>query len=273
MTRQAILLLTGALLALPIRAQTPVEISIDGNEAVAEIELVGGIEADLTLTFESVVGLTAANLGIDATTVLPTNPALLARLPQEPGISIPSAFPVLITVSPPLTGGLSMSGVVEVSLHTSSLDFTGGPLYRIFAAPDGGNFVDITDSVGAGSYRAGGRKGGFSDFLIVADLRSADAVIETKFTRLAALLESHELAMSATAYDALSALLDSALALYLAGDRTAAANQLEAFDAEIQARSGAEIPDVWRSSRDLVNVAGDLRSAATTLRFSLRLAP
>lgn len=273
MQKLAILLLTGALLAIPLRAQAPIEIVVDGNEAVAEIELPGGIEAELTLTFESVVGLTAANLGITASTVLPSNPSLLARLPQEPGLSIPSAFPVLITVSPPLSGGLSMSGVVGIDLYTDALDFTAGPIFRLFAAPDGGNFVDITDSVGAGSYRAGGRKGGFSDFLIVADLRSASGVIETKFGRLAALLESHELAMSAAAYDRLSSLLDSALTLYAAGDRSGAADQVEAFAAEVQRRSGNEIPDVWRSSRDLINVAGELRGAAATLRFSLRLAP
>lgn len=273
MRKYAILLVAGALAALPLRAQAPIEVVIDGNEAVAEIELPGGIEAELTLTFESVVGLTAANLGITASTVLPSNPSLLARLPQEPGLSIPTAFPVLVTVSPPLTGGLSMAGVVTVSLHTDDLDFSAGPIFRLFASPDGGNFVDITDSVGAGSYRAGGRKGGFSDFLILADLRSAGGVIETKFGRLASLLESHEMAMSAAAYDHLSALLDSALTLYAAGDRSAAADQIEAFDAEVQNRSGNEIPDVWRSSRDLINVAGELRGAAATLRFSLRLAP
>ena len=33
--------------------------------------------------------------------------------------------------------------------------------------------------------------------------------------------------------------------------------------------SGSAIPDLWRSARDSVNVAGLLRGAAETLRFSL----
>lgn len=271
MRKKAILLLAGALLALPVYAQNPITVQIDGNEAVAQIELPGGLEAELTLTFENAVGLTAGSLGLDATTVLPSSPGLLARLPQDPGLSIPAAFPVLITVSPPLTGGLSMSGVVDVEVDTSNLDFSGGPVFRLFSAPDGGNFVDITDSVGSGSYRAGGRKGGFSEFLLVADLRSPAAVIETKFGRLVALLESYESEMSAAAYDDLTSLLDSALTLYGAGDLASAADQVEAFADEVRSRSGNEIPDVWRSSRDLVNVAGELRAAAATLRFSLRL--
>jgi hypothetical protein len=37
----------------------------------------------------------------------------------------------------------------------------------------------------------------------------------------------------------------------------------------VKQNSGAAIPDVWRSSRDVVNVAGDLRAGASTLKFSL----
>jgi hypothetical protein len=39
----------------------------------------------------------------------------------------------------------------------------------------------------------------------------------------------------------------------------------------VVANSGSAIPNVWRSSRDLVNAAGLLRAAGETLRFSLGL--
>ena len=35
-----------------------------------------------------------------------------------------------------------------------------------------------------------------------------------------------------------------------------AIQKIEGFAATVQAHSGSEIPDVWRSARDLTNVAG-----------------
>jgi hypothetical protein len=37
----------------------------------------------------------------------------------------------------------------------------------------------------------------------------------------------------------------------------------------VKQQSGANIPDVWQASGSLVNVAGALRGAADTLKFSL----
>jgi hypothetical protein len=46
---------------------------------------------------------------------------------------------------------------------------------------------------------------------------------------------------------------------------------VDAFAAEVQEHSGSDIPDVWRASGGVVNVAGYLRAGAGTLRFSLSL--
>ena len=45
---------------------------------------------------------------------------------------------------------------------------------------------------------------------------------------------------------------------------------MRAFSRYVKDHSGEEIPDVWRANcSPVVNVAGLLRSAADTLRFSL----
>ncbi len=49
----------------------------------------------------------------------------------------------------------------------------------------------------------------------------------------------------------------------------AAIQKIESFESTVEQASSSEIPDVWRSSRDLTNVAGELRAAASTIRFSL----
>jgi hypothetical protein len=69
----------------------------------------------------------------------------------------------------------------------------------------------------------------------------------------------------------LVALLDEAEDAYAAGQTVQAIAKVEAFAATVKQHSGSGIPDVWRSARDLANAAGELRAAASTLRFSLLL--
>jgi hypothetical protein len=54
-------------------------------------------------------------------------------------------------------------------------------------------------------------------------------------------------------------------------DAAAARELVDELERTVHDHSGTAIPDVWRSSRDLVNAAGELRAAARTLRFSLSL--
>jgi hypothetical protein len=69
---------------------------------------------------------------------------------------------------------------------------------------------------------------------------------------------------------ALQARLAQASALYEADDLGGASDEMVAFAADVKAHSGEEIPDLWQAgAASPVNVAGLLRSAAETLKFSL----
>jgi hypothetical protein len=71
-------------------------------------------------------------------------------------------------------------------------------------------------------------------------------------------------------YAELAARLAAVQTHWTQGDTAAALDELALFLATVEAHSGSDIPDIWRAARDLVNVAGELRAAGRTLRFSLR---
>lgn len=264
----AILLLVAA---VPAAASGVVGAKVEGNAVEAKIRLPGGVGADLTVAFEEVVGLSPESLGLSAR--LLDNADLLALASRLPSslVSVPSGFPVLLTIEPPETGGLSFAGVATVELYTHALTFLPGCPFRLYAAPLGGSFHDITQSNSGGSYRVRGTKGEFSEFLIVADLRAAGDVVGEKFTRAEQKLASHAAAIPPTVYSDLVAILDAAETAYDSGDTVGAIAAVETFADTVESHSGSDVPDVWRSARDLTNAAGDLRAAAGTLRFSLLL--
>jgi hypothetical protein len=245
-----------------------VGVVVEGNELRAEISLPGGIGADLTLAFEQVVGLSEANVGLDASLVSPLDTTLLSRLTQA---AVPAAFPVLIRIEPPADGGLSFSGPVSIALHTHNLPYLPGTLLRLYAAPLGGPFEDITQYVGSGSYRCRGSKGSFSEFLILTDLRPLSLTIREKLERLDNTLEDNEAIIDPSVYSQLTTLAAQIRSAYEAGNKNLAITRTNQFLAVVVANSGSAIPNVWRSSRDLVNAAGLLRAAGETLRFSLSL--
>ncbi len=247
-----------------------VDVTVDGDSLALQVRL-PGVGADVTVSFEQVVGLSPENLGISAELLGPVELSQIAsRLPSSL-VSVPTGFPLLLTLEPPPSGGLSFSGVVTIELYTHDLVYVPGSPLRLFSAPLDGPFRDITESASAGSYRVRGRKGQFCQFLIVSDLRPVDAVIATKLTRLRGELDDHGSEIEPTELDALDALLADVEAAVSAGDTVAAIEKVEAFEAEVQAASGAKVPDVWRSAGDLTDVAGRLRAAASTLRYSLLL--
>src|SRR5215213_1181973 len=243
--------------------------TVSGSSVSLTVSLPGNLGADVTLSFESVTGLTLANLGVSAQVINPSDPTLLARLP---GGSIPAgAFPVLLRIEPPATGSLAFTGIATLEVHTHNLQYVGGSPLRIFSAPLGGTFNDITADMGAGSYRARGTSGGFSEFLIVSEARPLATIIAAKFDRLEDLLDGYEGSMSAALYDDLSALLAAALSEDTQGDMSGAIHEIDDFLELVEDNSGTALPNVWRAARDLENVAGYLRARAQTLRFSLVL--
>ncbi len=271
--RLGTVLLTLVAMTLPggARADGIVGLEIDGNRVTAQIALPGGLGADLNLTFENAVGITAESLGLSAEVVSPMDQGLLERLPGGALVSVPSAFPVLVRVAPGESSPLSFSGVYQLDLHTHNLRFVAGCPLRIFHATGGGAFSDATSSIGTGSYRGGATGGSFSEFLIVADTRPIDTVITGKFAALDTLLAAHGSAIAPEVLSQLDALADAARGAYQQNQLGAAVEHLEQFGDLVKSASGAAIPDVWRGTGDVTNVAGLLRSAALTLRFSINL--
>jgi len=268
MRRIPVLLALVLCAALPAAGQGTVGTpTISGNTISLNVSVLGGYDADLTLSFEDVQGLSLSNLGLSVHLVSLTDSALLARLPG----SVVPALPLLLRIEPPLTGSLSFHGVATLELHTHDLQYTAATPLRLFTAPLGGTFKDMTAENGAGSYRTRGTTGGFSEFLIVSDTRSLASVIALKFDGLEDLLEEYEGDMPGSVYDDLEDLLEAAHAEYTSGDTNDAIQEIDDFIELVEDHSGTDIPEVWRAARDLDNVAGYLRAGANTLRFSLRL--
>ncbi|MEX2495939.1 MAG: DUF6689 family protein [Woeseia sp.] len=246
-------------------------LTIDGNEARASIALPGGITADLAIRFESAVGLSAESLGLSVQLVDPLSPVLAGALPGT-DVSIPSAFPVLLTIAAPAEAGLAFEGVVEIELYTRNLHYSADSILRLFSSSNGQPFRDITAAASAGSYRVRGTSGEFSDFLILADDRPLHDLVESNFTRLDESLTAHSAAIDPTVANQLELLLANAYLYWQAGDPGAAVEQIRLLGSTVRAAADAEqIPGVWRSSRDLPNVAGVLRANARVLRFTLGL--
>jgi uncharacterized protein DUF6689 len=253
--------------SLPVVGQTALVPTISGNELTARIDLPGGLAADLTITFESVVGLNANALALSVTTVNPKDLSFLSRFPS--GVSIPSGFPVVLKVEPTASSALAFEGVYKLSLHTHNLTLGANSPLRLYRSSGGAPFGDMTGFLQAGSVRAGGSGPGFSEFVIAADVRNVDSVINGKFDALANQLSANAAAMSEAVAADLQQRLNQARAAFNTGALVAAIDGITAFGDEVKRQSGAVIPNVWRANGGPTNVAGLLRAGADTLKFSL----
>lgn len=260
-------------LAFATPAAADVVVTISGNSARADIEL-GGTPGDpqytatMFLTFDSPVGLSAENLNITAHIVDPSDPALRARLPMGSLASVPSNFPVLISVSPPPAAGFEFLNAAQVDVYTTNLSYTTDSPYRLYKAPSGGMFHDLTEDVIPGSIRCRSRTGGFSDFLLVIDLSSARESAEDKYAFLAARVDDMDIAPTTRA--ALQLDLDESYEEFLEGDYEDAREELDDIELRVSAEAGATVPNRWRAAGDLDNVAGSLAGEAASLDFHLR---
>jgi hypothetical protein len=262
----SVLLLSSS--SVPGYGQTAVVPTISGNELTARIELANGVAADLTITFEKVIGLNPSALALTATLINPKDVGFAGRLP-DPAVSIPAAFPVVLRIDPTASSALSFEGVYKLSLYTSNLTLAANSPLRLYRAPSGGAFQDMTGFLQAGSVRAGGSGPGFSDFVIVADTRLIDTVIAAKFDALQSQLSANSPAIDPAVAADLQQRLSQARSAYDAKSLAAAIDGITAFGDQVKKQSGGAIPNVWRANGGPVNVAGLLRSAAETLRFSL----
>lgn len=252
-------------------ASESVSVNVQGNKVEAVIHLPGNISADMTLQFENAVGLTKESLGLTAEIIDVTSLDFIDRLPDGLNISPSAAFPMMITIEPLANSGFSFSGLASVDLHTHNLEYTAGTPLRFFKAPLNGEFKDITMTMGAGSYRTRGSTGRFSQFIIVADLRAPLVVVNQKFNDLQTALNDFSSKINAAVFSMLLQDVNEINQLILSNNYHMASSKLNDFNRRINDNKGINIPDVWRSSRDIHNVAGELMAYANTLRFSLRL--
>jgi len=267
-------ILRGALLAiilllpgLAFAQLLPVQVSAKGNVATAQIGLTPLLPiADLTFTFDDASNLSAGSLGLTARLLGATEArALRPRLGNEGLLQLDEALPLLLTVNAPASGGLRFRRTGGFELHTHLLPYSPGSNLRVFKAPIGGRFEDVTEEIARGSVRARSRYGGFSQFLVLVDLRPTSAVVAEKIqrlrTRVATLAEAERPAFDAS-LDAIEAAVASAdYASAIANTDRVAARALE--------RAGNGLADEWRATRDADNQAGDLIAGAATLKFSL----
>jgi hypothetical protein len=222
----------------------------------------------LFLTFDSPIGLTASNLNVSAQIVNPSAPALQARLPGGGQVTVPSGFPVMISVNPTTSGGFEFLNSAEVELYTTTLGFNAAIPYRLYKAPSGGQFYDITEDVLAGSIRCRARTGGFSDFMMVVDARSPTEVIEDKYAFLEARLADDDI--EPLTRTALQLDLDESLEEFLEGDYSDAREELDDLELRVAATAGTAIPNRWIAGGSLDNIAGSVQSEAVALDYALR---
>jgi hypothetical protein len=279
-------------LAMATAASAQVVVTVDGDTAYATISLTdnNGVtyDADVTIVFDSPENLTPQSLNLTAELVDPVQ--MLSRLPEPPcvlilcpppNVVVDEAFPVMITVEPvdfpwlftsgfdvdeSGTGDLSFHNTYSVEVHTHDLEYTDNSPYRLFKAPVGGPFDDITTDVLKGSMRARGRGGAFSQFIVVNDGRGLLGVIAGKILAL-------NLRIVAAALDdglrldllALLAKVDALLLIDLVG----ALDALDELIALIDVNAGTNIANIWSAHHDVINDAGEMNSIADTLHFSM----
>lgn len=248
---------------------------IDGDKAVADITLPnpggGNYTAEFELEFEptNLQNLTVPCIGISADVLDAGEIAdIQSRLPHPGHQIIDPAFPVRITVEPPSACGLAFQNQYDVTLDTADLVYAPFSPYRLAKAPIGQAFRYVTGTVTAGSVRARGRAGGFSEFVIIKDNApqySTDC--ESQYNDLAAQLAAAT--MSPSVRRTLEVDLAVSRAAYEAGDYAHAIELLANFDAHCAEFGGTSLPNRWRSMRDLDDVEGDLIGGSDSLHFMM----
>ncbi len=243
----------------------PISVSASGNHAEIQVGTPMVPLLEVSLDFQDATGLSPTSLGASAQLLDLGDAGLLGRLPDPDLTTLTNTLNVLVTIEPPANGGLSFRGTGRLEIHTHLLPYTTGSSLRIFKAPLLGPFRDVTDEIAEGSVRARTTYGGFSQFLILVDLRPTGMVIDEKI----GWLRGRVAALPTGERAPLDAFLDQAVAAVDAADYPGAIAAIEAFRTRVQARTGQHIPNEWRATGGVDNQAGQLIAGANTLRFSV----
>ena len=253
-----------SLVGIPVNVDLPVSVSVSGNVAVAQIGSPATPLAEVTLTFDDASNLNVASLGLSARLVDLQDPQLLARLPDANLIRLDSALPLLVTIQPPVAGGLTFHRTGRFELHTHQLLYSVGSNYRVFKAPVGGAFRDTTEEIAQGSVRARSRYGGFSQFLVLVDVRQTSSVVAEKI----AWLRNRVASLPTAEQPVFSSQLDTIESAVANHDYATALTAVDALSSRAQADAGTALLDTWRAG-GADNQAGDLIAGAATLKFSI----
>lgn len=247
---------------------------VAGEVLTAQVRIDGNDLADLRIEFEEVDGLTVGALGLSAEMLDPVSLSAVAlRLPDAIQVAIPDELPLQITIDP--ISGITLRGVVHLTVTTDLLPYTPGTRLRLFHASQLETFEDVTAETSAGSYRVGSARPDLnspfasSSFVIAYDLRSDEVGAAEKLDRLDDLLELHSGEIDPQVLAELEGTAADVRAAFEADDVKGAEEALELFAAAVAAFSGNGIPDVWAAQGTAANVAGELRAQAATLRYSL----
>ena len=244
--------------------------AVGGGTGLATVlSLPDGTDVELQLTFAESFDVDLSRLRIKAERVDVDDPALLARLPR--GVRVPREFPMLIHLHPDPSIAQAFSGNWSLDLHTEALEFHAETPLRLFKAPDGGAFRDITETIGLGSYRVRGTGADFSEFLVVEDLRSPQTIVRQKLKSLYNIVGAHGSEIEDSLLMEVESRLQEIAAAVDTGAYQQAVDTTDALLEMIRKNRGDAIPTIWRSNGDRVNVAGLLKTSAQTLRFSLEL--
>jgi hypothetical protein len=253
-------------------AQTvsPSSVSINGNVLKAKLQVTSLIEVDLVVEFEKSIGLSANNIDISASLVDVNSSSVTNRINVDDIKLIPS-FPVVISITPKVNSGFGFEGLASVEIYTKSIDYNVAMPARLFRSHDNGNFEDITSMVSAGSIRARGNTGSFSDFMILLDERSNVDMIEDTFSQLNQLFNQHSDKVLQILGMSIQTSIISLQQALLMSDFATALELTESLISLTESATGDQMSNVWRSSNDVINMQGELLTRLKTLRFSLRV--
>ncbi|MGK0305391.1 MAG: hypothetical protein ACI8UG_001139 [Gammaproteobacteria bacterium] len=253
-------------------AQTvsPTSLSINGNILQAKLQVTSLIELDLVVEFERSIGLSANNIEISASLIDVNSSSVTNRFNVDDIKAIPS-FPVLISISPKANSGFGFEGLASVEIYTRSIDYNAAMPARLFRSHDNGNFEDITSMVSAGSIRARGNTGSFSDFMILLDERSNIDMIDDTFSQLSQLFNQHGDKVSLILATSIQASINNLQHALLMADFATALEVTESLIFITENATGDQMSNVWRSSGDVTNMQGELLTRLKTLRYSLRV--
>ena len=260
------------LLSNSVIAQTvsPTSISVNGNSLHAKLQLTALIEVDLVVEFQKSIGLVTDNFNINATLVDVNSDTVINRL-SSAGIKVIPSFPVIISITPKTNTGFGFEGLASVEIYTKSIDYNAAMPARIFRSHANGDFEDITSMVSAGSIRARGNTGSFSDFMILLDERSNADMIDDTFSQLNVLLNQHSNNISSILAITLQTSINALQQALLMSDYDTSLDVVEELIFIIENASGEQLSNVWRSSNDLVNMQGELLTRLRTLKYTLRI--